>query len=136
MAIASDWIYQAAAIPVRNHRICMVTSSSGKRWVVPKGCLEQGKTAVEIALQEAWEEAGLVGTLHPEPVGSYFYDKWDRTLHVTVFLMQVTHVAEEWPEHLLRSRLWLKPEEALNRINDSGLQDVLRGLIRGRLLSV
>ena len=68
-------LQQAAAIPVRMGQVCLVTSRSGKRWVIPKGCLEPGKTAGEIALQEAWEEAGIVGVLQPDPVGSYLYDK-------------------------------------------------------------
>ena len=57
-------IQQAAAVPISGRRICLVTSRRGKHWVVPKGCLEPGKTAGEIALQESWEEAGLVGILN------------------------------------------------------------------------
>jgi 8-oxo-dGTP pyrophosphatase MutT (NUDIX family) len=88
---------------------------------------EPGKTAREIALQEAWEEAGLTGILNPDPVGSYFYEKWGNTCHVTVFLMQVTAVAEEWPERSLRQRRWFRPEEALDRIvEDRGLWDLVR----------
>src|SRR5205809_2727063 len=109
MATAPDWIPQAAALPVKAGAICLVTSSSGKRWVIPKGMIEPGKTAGQIALQEAWEEAGLVGLLQPEPVGSYLYDKYGRTHHVTVFLMQVTDVADDWPERSLRERAWLRP---------------------------
>jgi 8-oxo-dGTP pyrophosphatase MutT (NUDIX family) len=131
MASTSDWIYQAAAIPIKAGHFCLVTSSSGKRWVIPKGCFEPGKTAGEIALQEAWEEAGLTGILNPDPVGSYFYEKWGNTCHVTVFLMQVTDVAEEWPERSLRQRRWLRPEEALQRIEDRGLRDLLRNVVAG-----
>src|SRR5262245_17445465 len=64
-------VRQAAAIPIRAGQVCMVLSSNGRRWVVPKGCIEPGQTAGETALREAWEEAGLVGALRPEPVGSY-----------------------------------------------------------------
>jgi len=69
MTDTPDYIRQAAAIPIRSGQICLVTSSSGKRWVIPKGMIEPGTTAGQIALQEAWEEAGLVGVLRPEPVG-------------------------------------------------------------------
>src|SRR5438552_861734 len=79
-------ILQAGAIPIRNSEICLITSSSGKRWVIPKGCLEPGKTVGDIALQEAWEEAGLRGTLRPQPVGSYLYKKYGDNYHVTVFI--------------------------------------------------
>ncbi len=71
MANASEFIRQAAALPVRNGKVCLVTSSNGKRWVIPKGLIEPGQTAGETALQEAWEEAGLVGVLEPDPIGSF-----------------------------------------------------------------
>lgn len=104
----------------------MVSSRSGKRWVVPKGCLEPGKTAAEIALQEAWEEAGLAGVLQPEPIGSYLYEKAGSTCHVTIFLMNVTDVAEHWPEDAVRQRCWLNAAQALQRIEDAGLRELIR----------
>ncbi len=107
MPTAVDLIRQAGAIPIRDGKVCVVSSRSGKRWVVPKGCLEPGKTAGEIALLEAWEEAGLVGVLLPEPVGSYLYEKGGLTCHVTVFLMRVTDAAPDWPERQWRQRRWL-----------------------------
>jgi 8-oxo-dGTP pyrophosphatase MutT (NUDIX family) len=132
MATVSDAIRQAAAIPVRAGQLCLVTSSSGKRWVVPKGCLEPGKTAGEIALQEAWEEAGLLGVLRPEPLGSYLYEKYGNRYHVVVFLMHVTQAAEEWPESGVRERCWLTPTQALVRIEERGLRELIRGIMAER----
>src|SRR5436305_5205353 len=102
MATQPGLIRQAAVVPMRGAQVCLVTSRNGKRWVVPKGCMEPGKTAGEVALQEAWEEAGLVGLLQPEPVGSYIYEKDGFTCYVTVFLMQVTGTVENYPESSLR----------------------------------
>jgi 8-oxo-dGTP pyrophosphatase MutT (NUDIX family) len=129
MADSTHWIPQAAAIPIKDGRVCLVTSSSGKRWVVPKGLIDEGKTAGEMALQEAWEEAGLVGLLEGEPVGTYLYAKYGGTCHVTVFLMQVTEIADEWPERALRQRRWVRPAEAVRLIDDEGLQLVIRGAL-------
>jgi 8-oxo-dGTP pyrophosphatase MutT (NUDIX family) len=126
MANASEFIRQAAALPVRNGKICLVTSSNGKRWVIPKGLIDPGQTAAESALQEAWEEAGLVGLLDQEPLGSFLYEKWCGTCHVVVFLMQVTDVASSWPERELRQRVWLSPTGALARIDDPGLADIVK----------
>ena len=131
MVISSGDVRQAGAIPVREGKICLVTSSSGKRWVIPKGCIEAGTTAGEIALQEAWEEAGLVGVLQSEPSGSYLYEKLGSRFHVTVFLLRVTEAADAWPEMSLRQRAWLKPEQALARLDDRGLQAILRGNMKG-----
>jgi 8-oxo-dGTP pyrophosphatase MutT (NUDIX family) len=119
-------IRQAGVVAINGECLCVVSSRGGKRWVVPKGCLEPGKTAAEIALQEAWEEAGLVGVLQPEPVGTYLYEKAGFICHVTVFLMSVTEVADRWPEQNFRERCWLSTTQALLRIEDAGLREVIR----------
>lgn len=129
MANSPNVIRQSGVLAIRGERICVVSSRSGKRWVVPKGCLEPGKTAAEIALQEAWEEAGLVGALQPDPVGSYLYEKAGFTCHVTVFLMSVTETAEHWPEQDFRERSWLTVGQALQRIDDPGLRELIREAI-------
>ena len=135
MANPSECIHQAAAIPMRGGRVYLVTSSSGGRWVVPKGHLEPGKTAGQIALQEAWEEAGLTGVLLPEPVGSYLYTKYGNTYHVIVFAMEVTQVADDWPERTMRHRVWVDPGEALERIQDKGLRELIRAATGERAYS-
>lgn len=119
-------IRQAGVIAVRNGQICLVSSRNGKRWVVPKGCMEPGKSAGEIALQEAWEEAGLVGLLQGEPVGSYVYEKDGFVCHVILFAMNVTGVVDSYPEAGMRQRIWLAPGIAHTRVEDAGLGDILR----------
>ncbi len=128
MSTASEFIRQAGVIPIRGGAICLVTSSNGKRWVIPKGLIDPGHTAGEAALQEAWEEAGLVGLLSPEPVGSYLYAKWGGTCHVIVFLMQVTEVADDWPERSVRQRRWVSTADALQLLGDEGLREVIRAV--------
>jgi 8-oxo-dGTP pyrophosphatase MutT (NUDIX family) len=113
MPTPSGLIRQAAAIPLKNGQVCLVTSRSGKRWVIPKGRLENGKTMQEIAIQEAWEEGGLSGPVQQEPVGSYVYKKAGDTYHVTVFVMQVSDAADDWPERGVRDRCWLTPGHAM-----------------------
>lgn len=120
-------IRQAAAIPLRDGQVGLVSSRSGKRWVVPKGCLEVGKSAAEIALQEAYEEAGLVGRLQPEPIGSYVYQKDGLTCHVLVFVLHVSDAVDNYPEAGLRQRAWLSPAQAMARLEDAGLRELVRG---------
>jgi 8-oxo-dGTP pyrophosphatase MutT (NUDIX family) len=117
---------QAAAIPVRAGRICLVTSRGGDSLIVPKGCLEHGRTAEQIALQEAWEEAGLIGLLHAPPIGSYRYEKAGTRFEVVMFLMDVTTVVKDWPESRWRSRYWLRPADAVARVRVRGLRKLIR----------
>lgn len=119
-------IRQAGVIPLWGDTVCVITSRSGRRWVLPKGCLEPGKTAGEIALQEAWEEAGLIGVLSPEPVGTYTYEKAGFTCLVTVFVLHVTEVAQEWPEQAVRRRVWLSPEQTIPRLEEDSLKELVR----------
>ena len=126
MPTFGESIRQAAALPLRRGRVCLITSRNGKRWVIPKGWIEPGQTAGETALQEAWEEAGLVGALEREPIGSFLYEKDEQRFHVTVFVMNVTSVAQEWPERSFRERSWVSPTGFFERIDDAGLIDIVR----------
>jgi 8-oxo-dGTP pyrophosphatase MutT (NUDIX family) len=126
MTEPAGYVRQAAALPLRQGKVCIITSSNGKRWIIPKGLIDPGHTAGEAALQEAWEEAGLLGALQAEPLGSYLYEKLGRRHHVIVFLLHVTEAGNDWPERNLRQRAWVSPAEVLERIEDTGLADVLR----------
>jgi 8-oxo-dGTP pyrophosphatase MutT (NUDIX family) len=126
MALMQTLRPQASAIPVRAGRVCLITSRGGNRLVVPKGCLEHGRTAEQIALQEAWEEAGLIGLLHARPIGSYRYEKAGKRFEVVMFLMDVTTVVKEWPESHRRTRHWLRPAEAAARVRERGLRKLIR----------
>lgn len=131
MADLPSPIPQAAAIPIRAGRVCLVLSSSGKEWGIPKGNIEPGHTAGETALREAWEEAGLVGVLAPEPAGTFLYEKCGHTCHVTAFLMHVTDAADAWPEQDRRPRRWLRPAAAVARVAKPGLRKLLRRVLTG-----
>lgn len=117
---------QSAAIPLLDGRVCMVTSRSGRRWVFPKGQIDPGHTPAEAALIEAWEEAGLVGTLDPEPLGTYVYEKFDTPHRVLVFRMRVVEVHDDWPERDFRKREWLSVPEAVGRVGEPDLREILR----------
>ena len=124
---------QAAAIPLRAGRVCLVTSRRGRRLVVPKGRMERGRTPKQIALQEAWEEAGLIGVLKPRPIGRYRYEKARSQFEVLVYIMDVTEVEGDWPECNRRSRYWMDPARAIAEIENPGLRRLLKKIA---LLSV
>jgi 8-oxo-dGTP pyrophosphatase MutT (NUDIX family) len=126
MATPDESIRQAGVLALRRGRVCLITSRNGRRWVIPKGWIEPGQTAGESALQEAWEEAGLLGALEREPIGSYLYEKEGQSYRVTVFLMKVTTVAQDWPERSFRERSWVTPAGFFDRIEDAGLAEIVR----------
>jgi 8-oxo-dGTP pyrophosphatase MutT (NUDIX family) len=126
-------VRQAAAIPILDGSLCLVSSSSGRRWVIPKGMIEIGETAGETALKETWEEAGLSGVLHGEPTGSYVYEKYNTLHHVTVFLMQVSEVHDVWPESHRRERRWCTPSDAIELIEEEGLRELIELYARSQI---
>lgn len=105
----------------------MVTSTSRKRWVIPKGVKEPHLSLKKSAIKEAWEEAGVRGKVSKPAIGAYSYRKWGGTCTVEVFAMKVSKVVRDWEESF-RDREWLSRREALRRIKGKGLQRIVRQL--------
>lgn len=131
MARYSSSMYdQSGVIPFwvrkKEIQIMLVTSRSGKRWVIPKGTIESDLSALESAEKEAFEEAGVLGKAHPMAIGKYKYNKWGGTCTVEVFLLEVKKVLQEWPESQLRQREWLKVEGAIRRVDEKILKKIIR----------
>jgi 8-oxo-dGTP pyrophosphatase MutT (NUDIX family) len=54
----------------------LLTSRGTHRWVIPKGWPMKGRKPAEVASQEAYEEAGLIGQIvGKRPLGSFHYEK-------------------------------------------------------------
>lgn len=121
---------QSAVIPYRYEgdqvQILLITSRSGKRWVLPKGIIEDHQTELESAASEALEEAGIEGQIDPDPIGQYRYEKWGGICEVKIFKMKVENVFEDWPESFFRERRWVSLEEA-ERLTDERIpRDIFR----------
>lgn len=113
---------QAGVIPIRSGQVCLVTTRRRRRWVFPKGSHEPHLSLLETAHTEAWEEAGIRGSILPAPLGTYDYTKSNRLHHVTMYLMIVREELAHWPEREIRSRVWLPPWQALERLGEPGLR--------------
>ena len=126
------FIQQSAVIPYRildgEIEIMVITSSTGKRWVIPKGLVEPDMTPQDSAAKEAWEEAGLIGNVLPTLLGTYEYQKWGRICRVEVFLLQVEIVLESWPEAKKRKREWVSLAKAVKRVEEAELKRILTDL--------
>jgi len=107
---------QAAVIPfrIRHERleIALVTTPHGKRWVVPKGSLDEGERPRDAAIRETEEEAGLIGDLERKPLGRYRFTRAKERYEVEVYLMRVTVVLDYWLEAGRRRRRWLRVDKA------------------------
>ena len=126
-------IAQASAIPFRIYKnklqILIISSRSGKRWIIPKGIIEPGDSDRYTALKETQEEAGVNGQLLKEPIGSYFYKKWDSICEVTLYPLQVTEVYDEWDESHFRKRRWIKAKRAVKKVEPKELANLIKKFI-------
>ena len=90
-----------------------MTTSSGTRWIVPKGSVEVGERPRDAASREAEEEGGLRGVIARKRLGRYQYLNGDGPCRVDVYLMRVTDVLERWLEDSFRRRRWLRISDAI-----------------------
>ena len=124
---------QSAVLPYRRSdagmEVLLISSSSGRHWVVPKGIHDPGKTAQASAAQEALEEAGVIGEVGETAIGSYRYGKWDAVCDVSVYPMRVTRelTEAEWEEQH-RSRQWLPAEKATALVKNPDIAALIRAL--------
>lgn len=122
-------VRQSGVIPFRvmggEVFVLLVTSRSGKRWVVPKGHVEEGLTGAESAQKEAIEEAGAVGFAFERAVGSYRYRKRGRVHEVELYPMQVVRLRGVWEEMHERERMWVRADEAAGAVEHGELKECL-----------
>jgi 8-oxo-dGTP pyrophosphatase MutT (NUDIX family) len=128
---------QIAAIPVRRSEasgveVLLVTSRETQRWVIPKGWPWRKRDDRDAAAGEAWEEAGVRGSVERKVVGTFTYDKRRGEkafkVKVDVYLLEVAEEASKWPEAHERRREWYSAEEAARLVQEPGLQAILLAL--------
>ncbi len=110
--------------------ILLVTSRGTGRWIIPKGWPMDGKTPIESALQEAWEEAGVKGKVSGPCLGLYSYhkelnDESDLPCVAMVYPIKVKSLAKKYPEVGQRSRKWLSLKKAAARVDEPELAHIL-----------
>ena len=123
---------QSGVLPFRlsndGVEILLITSRTGKRWVFPKGLVEEGCGDALSAANEAFEEAGIRGRLATHSLGAYQYDKWQGICHVKMYLMEVTEILDAWPESAFRRRRWVPLEEFSLIVDERISRDLFHNL--------
>src|SRR5580698_2099075 len=126
---------QFAALPWRigeggRRQIMLLTSRETQRWTIPKGWLMKGRKPAEVAGQEAYEEAGLVGQIvGKRPLGIFHYEKQltkgSRLCQVRVFSFRVERQLDDWPEKQQRETRWFDAAEAAELVDEDGLFGII-----------
>ena len=58
-------------------------------------------------------------------IGSYEYDKWELTLTVAVYLMEVNDQEDKWEESRFRERAWSPVDSAFDLLKKHPVQPLL-----------
>ena len=126
---------QFAALPWRiseggTRQVMLLTSRETSRWVIPKGWPMKKRKPAEVASQEAYEEAGLIGQIvGKRPFGSFHYGKLvgkEAILcEVRVFLLRVEQQLDHWPEKRWRETKWFEASEAAGLVYEGGLAEII-----------
>jgi ADP-ribose pyrophosphatase YjhB (NUDIX family) len=130
-----DGTIQFAALPWRlseggTRQIMLLTSRETRRWVIPKGWPMKKRKPAEVARQEAYEGAGLIGKIvDKRPVGTFAYEKHlpkgAVLCQVRVYLFRVERQLDNWPEKNERITKWFDADEAADLVEESGLSDII-----------
>lgn len=112
-------------------RVLLITSRGTKRWIVPKGWPMSKKSPHAAALQEAQEEAGVIGRVWKEPLGHYTYMKLlDNGMEVPcvghLFAVHTKFLKTEYPEANERDRKWFSRKKAAKRVDEPELAELIR----------
>ena len=86
-------------------RVVLVTGRRHGELLLPKGHPEPDMTRPQVAELEAWEEAGIVGRAQPDPHCFTISRHRGSERSVVAYLMEVQHLASDWPEAHQRHRV-------------------------------
>ena len=127
---------QYAALPYRRGahsrtQVMLVTSRETGRWIIPKGWPKKRKAPYASAAREALEEAGVVGEVGRDPIGSYSYQKRLKSgavvaCEVHVFPLEVKHQQKRWLEKAEREFHWFSSTDAAKAVQEPVLRDIIR----------
>ncbi len=121
MAKKHVWLFrQSAVVPFRTKdgvtEVVLVTSSSNKNWVIPKGRIEKLMSPEKSAAKEAFEEAGVIGDVSKNVFAEYVYSKRGNKCRVSVYPLEVSKILVEWDEMDKRDRRILEVGAAIQLI--------------------
>ena len=119
-------------------QVLLITSRRTGRWVIPKGWPVDGKTPIESAMTEAWEEAGVKGRVTGDCLGLFSYqknieDENDLPCVAMVYPLKVKSLSTNYPEKGQRKRRWISPKKAAERVDEPELARILKTFDPARL---
>lgn len=119
-------------------QILLITSRGTKRWIIPKGWPMSDRPPGGAALQEAYEEAGVIGRVTDAPLGMYSYIKTlsqGRALPCVgvVYAVHVDAMKGHFPEEGERRLKWFSRKKAARKVGEPELARIIRDFDPGQV---
>ena len=83
-------------------KVVLVTSRKGESWILPKGNRAKKRSDRLQAKREAFEEAGLQGSLNCK---HYDFNSFEKSKNLRIYTMRVKTILNDFPEKSERSRI-------------------------------
>lgn len=115
-------------------QVLLVTSRDTGRWIIPKGWPIADLAPPHAAAREAWEEAGVEGSVADRPVGLFAYDKIMTpepaiSCIVSVYPLRVARLRNRFPEARQRQRRWFTVAKAAKKVIEPELRLILHSFV-------
>lgn len=127
---------QSAAIPYRidsagGISLLLIRSRTRRRWIIPKGNIGPRLLPSRSAEREAFEEAGVLGRISHEPIGSYrqpagAHVALGDSIIIQAYPLEVVDELPVWQEMHQRERRWFTVKEALRAVSDPEIKSLIR----------
>ncbi|MEM1377917.1 MAG: NUDIX hydrolase [Pseudomonadota bacterium] len=128
--------HRAGAIPFRLPKkkdasvsIMLITSMTRKRWILPKGVVEDGEAMTDTAERETVEETGVKGKLIAEYPMTVLIERQLETgleqVPCTFYPLLAKSMSKRWQEDDLRERKWVPLREARRMVTDDDYSELL-----------
>ncbi|WP_245735425.1 NUDIX hydrolase [Roseinatronobacter thiooxidans] len=128
---------QAAALCLRDGpdgpEVLLVQTLRREHWITPKGWPMRNKALNQTAAIEAWEEAGVRGTISQDPIGAFTYTKIKKSglpvqCRPLIYRLDVSELSDTYPEAKKRTRKWFSLADAANVVTPPELKALLQRL--------
>ena len=137
-SVRTSPVRQSGAIPysIVSDRVVflLVTSRRSGRWIFPKGSISTGHTAWDSAAKEALEEAGVIGRIDPNPVGTYQISEKGVLTDIDLYPLLVEYQQEEWQKMHQRLRHWTLLTEVRRLVDNPSIARIASKLERQLLV--
>ena len=110
--------------------IIMITSRGKKQWIMPKGNIKKKCGKVRSALEEAYEEAGIIGKINANRFFDIKIIKGKKKYKLRLYYFKVEKMLNKWPESEQRIRKKIAAKKAMKFIKHKGIKRCLREYLK------